>query len=79
MEIAVAVASSNLRSTSEKTTVVLKRMLVTLSLTAEMVAWSRAAIDSSRCLLNTKSHRARPALDRLEPRRHDASLVRSDN
>jgi hypothetical protein len=59
----VAVVSSDLRISSEKTTETMKRMLVTLSMTAERVAWSRAAIASSRCLLKTPRHLTESAFD----------------
>jgi hypothetical protein len=59
----VATASSELRTTSEQTTEIMKRMLVARCTTTELVAWSKAAIASSRCLLKTTGQAPAPLTD----------------
>jgi hypothetical protein len=59
----VATASSELRTTSEQTTEIMKRMLVARCTTTELVAWSKAAIASSRCLLKTTGQAPAPVVD----------------
>jgi hypothetical protein len=75
ISIVVATASSELRASSEKTTEIMKRMLVTLSMTAERVAWSRAAIASSRCLLKTTRHLTGPKTDTSNTSTHGKSTI----
>lgn len=52
IDVVVAAVSNDLRSSSVKTTELMRRSLASISMTAELVAWSREAIASSRGLLN---------------------------